>query len=86
MLRSNQHHEVPLEPNMFALATGLYKEQVHWHDAAIGPLIAESDLFEPMCRTRSSHAAWAGAFITQPARASSSCWSREPSSEAEDPT
>jgi hypothetical protein len=48
MLTSNQHYDVPFEPMMLALGTGLYKEQVRWRDAATGRLIAESDLMEPM--------------------------------------
>ncbi len=48
MLTSNMHHDLPLEPDMLALGTGSYKEQVRWRDAATGRLIAESDLFEPM--------------------------------------
>ena len=48
MMTSNQHHDLPFEPMMFALGTGLYKEQVRWRDAATGRLIAQSDLMEPM--------------------------------------
>jgi hypothetical protein len=48
MMTLNQHHDLPFEPMMFALGTGLYKEQVRWRDAATGRLIAQSDLMEPM--------------------------------------
>jgi hypothetical protein len=48
MLTSNQRYDVPFEPMMLALGTGLYKEQVRWRDAATGRLIAESKLMEPM--------------------------------------
>jgi hypothetical protein len=48
MLTSNMRHNLPFEPDMLALGTGAYKEQVRWRDAATGRLIAESDLFEPM--------------------------------------
>ena len=48
MMTSNQHYDLPFEPMMLALGTGLYKEQVRWRDAATGRLIAESDLLEPM--------------------------------------
>jgi hypothetical protein len=48
MMTSNQHYDVPFEPMMFALGTGLYKEQVRWRDAATGRLITQSDLMEPM--------------------------------------
>jgi hypothetical protein len=48
MLTSNQRYDVPFEPMMLALGTGLYKEQVRWRDAATGRLIAESELMEPM--------------------------------------
>jgi hypothetical protein len=45
---SHQHYNVPFEPTLLALGTGLYKEQLRWRDAATGRLLAESDLFEPM--------------------------------------
>ena len=48
MLTSNMLHNLPFEPNMLAMATASYKEQVRWRDAATGRLIAESSPFEPM--------------------------------------
>jgi hypothetical protein len=48
MLTSNMHFDIPIEPDMLALGTANYKEQVRWRDAATGRLLAESDLFEPM--------------------------------------
>ncbi len=48
LLLSNIHRDFFLEPEMLALMTGYYKEQVTWRDAATGRIIAESDFFEPL--------------------------------------
>jgi hypothetical protein len=48
LLLSNMRRNLKLEPVMLALATGNYKEQVTWRDAATGRLLAESDFFEPL--------------------------------------
>jgi hypothetical protein len=43
LLLSNIRRDFFLEPEMLALMTGLYKEQVTWRDATTGRLIAQSD-------------------------------------------
>jgi hypothetical protein len=48
LLLSNIHRDFPFEPEMLALMTGYYKEQVTWRDAATGRLIATSDFLEPL--------------------------------------
>jgi hypothetical protein len=48
LLLSNIHRDLFLEPEMLALMTGFYKEQVTWRDAASGRLIAQSDFFGPL--------------------------------------
>jgi hypothetical protein len=45
---SNMKRNVAVEPMVAALWTGNYTEQVTWHDAATGRLLAASDFFEPM--------------------------------------
>ncbi len=48
MLLSNMKRNVEAESPVTAMWTGNYTEQVTWHDAATGRLLAASDFFEPM--------------------------------------
>jgi len=48
LLLTNMKKNVPSEPNKLALFAEDYKEQLTWHDAGTGRLLAESDFFEPL--------------------------------------
>lgn len=48
LVLTNIRFNAPNEPMKVALFTENYKEQLTWHDAATGRLLAESDFFEPL--------------------------------------
>jgi len=48
LILSNMKPSVSAIPRLISFATGKYKEQVTWRDAATGRILAESDFFEPL--------------------------------------
>ena len=48
LMLSNMKGDVPVMNALAEVATGKYKEQVTWREAATGRLLAESDYFEPL--------------------------------------
>lgn len=48
LVLSNMRGDLPKMSALPEVATGLYKEQVTWRDAATGRILAESDFFEPL--------------------------------------
>jgi len=48
LVLTNARKNVAKEPTMLALFSKNYQEQVTWHDAKTGRLLAESDFFEPL--------------------------------------
>jgi hypothetical protein len=48
LILSNMKGALPMMGALLDFATGKYKEQVTWRDAATGRVLAESDFFEPL--------------------------------------
>lgn len=48
LILTNMKGSAPIMNVLLDLVSGHYKEQVTWHDAATGRILAESDFFEPL--------------------------------------
>jgi hypothetical protein len=48
LVLTNMKGKIPVSNALFELVTGKYTEQVVWHDAATGRVLAESDFLEPL--------------------------------------